>query len=252
MLLGFFYGVVPQQERVWTVPMREAPCIRLACVSKTFHQGAQTIRALDQVSLDVMTGEFLAITGASGSGKSTLLHLIAGLDIPTSGTVAVTGVSLETMHDAQLSALRLRTIGFVFQFFNLLPALSAQENTALPLLLSGQPTAQAMTRAEELLGWVHLSHRLAARPQELSGGEMQRVALARALANDPPIVLADEPTGNLDSHNGTLVLDLLYRSCKDLGKTLLLATHDPAVVQRADRLVALRDGAMVGGTGAAE
>lgn len=222
----------------------EAPRICLEQVSKIFQQGAQTVRAVDQVSLEVTPGEFLAITGASGSGKSTLLHLIAGLEIPTSGTISIGGVALQNMDDTQLSTLRLRTIGFVFQFFHLLPALTAQENAALPLLLAGQPAGQAAARAAQLLAWVHLEQRRTARPSELSGGEMQRVALARALANDPPIILADEPTGNLDSHSGALVLDLLYRSCKDIGKTLILATHDPAVVQRADRIVELRDGAI--------
>jgi putative ABC transport system ATP-binding protein len=172
------------------------------------------------------------------------LHLIAGLETPTSGTVSIGEMALETMDDTQLSTLRLRTIGFVFQFFNLLPALTAQENTALPLLLAGHPARQAAERAVQLLTWVHLEQRSLSRPSELSGGEMQRVALARALANDPPIVLADEPTGNLDSYSGTLVLDLLYRSCKEIGTTLILATHDHAVVQRADRIVELRDGAI--------
>ncbi len=219
--------------------------IALENVCKSFQQGAQTIRAVDSVSLEVATGEFLAITGVSGSGKSTLLHLIAGLETPTSGTIAITGMALSTMTDAQLSALRLHTIGFVFQFFNLLPTLTAQENTALPLLLAGQSPQHATERAAELLDWVNLRPRLSARPGELSGGEMQRVALARALANDAPIVLADEPTGNLDSHSGHLVLDLLYRSCKEMGKTLLLATHDRGVVARADRVVELQDGAIV-------
>ncbi|HEY7489627.1 MAG TPA: ABC transporter ATP-binding protein [Candidatus Tectomicrobia bacterium] len=213
-------------------------------VSKVFHQGAQTIRAVDQVSFEVAAGEFVAITGASGSGKSTLLHLMAGLETPTSGTITIAGTSLATMSDAQLSALRLHTIGFVFQFFNLLPALTAQENTALPLLLAGQPPPQAAARAAQLLDWVHLSQRLTSRPGELSGGEMQRVALARALTNNPAIVLADEPTGNLDSQSGSLVLDLLYRSCKEMGKTLLLATHDRTVVGRADRRIELQDGAV--------
>jgi len=222
----------------------EIPWIRLTQVSKVFQQGAQTIRAVDQVSLEVVPGEFLAVTGASGSGKSTLLHLIAGLETPTSGTVSIGEVALETMDDTQLSTLRLRTIGFVFQFFNLLPALTAQENVALPLLLAGQPALQAAERAVQLLTWVQLEQRLLSRLNELSGGEMQRVALARALANDPSIILADEPTGNLDSHSGTLVLDLLYRSCKEIGKTLILATHDHTVVQRADRIVELRDGAI--------
>ena len=219
--------------------------ICLQQVSKIFHQGTQTIRAVDRISLTVVPGEFVAITGASGSGKSTLLHLIAGLETPTSGTVTVAGTPLDTMPDTQLSTLRLHTIGIVFQFFNLLPALTAQENAALPLLLAGRPPEQAAARALQLLEWVNLSHRRTARPGELSGGEMQRVALARALANDPDIVLADEPTGNLDSQSGSLVLDLLYHSCKDMGKTLLLATHDRAVVERADRIVELQDGTVV-------
>jgi len=226
------------------VSASQAPSICLQRVSKVFHQGAQTIRAVDQVSFEVAPGEFVAITGASGSGKSTLLHLIAGLETPTSGTITIAGTSLATMSDAQVSALRLHTIGFVFQFFNLLPALTAQENAALPLLLAGQSPQQAAARAAQLLDWVHLSQRLTSRPGELSGGEMQRVALARALTNDPAIVLADEPTGNLDSHSGSLVLDLLYRSCKEMGKTLLLATHDRTVVKRADRSIELQDGAV--------
>jgi putative ABC transport system ATP-binding protein len=213
-------------------------------VSKVFQQGTQTVRAVDQVSFEVFAGEFVAITGVSGSGKSTLLHLIAGLETPTSGTITIAGTSLATMSDAQLSGLRLRTIGIVFQFFNLLPALTAQENAALPLLFAGRRPQDAAHRAAQLLDWVNLRPRCAARPGELSGGEMQRVALARALANDPPIVLADEPTGNLDSQSGALVLELLYRSCKDMGKTLVLATHDRAVVERADRLIALQDGAV--------
>ena len=230
--------------------MHESPSIRLEQVSKVFQQGAQTIRAVDQVSLSISTGEFLAVTGASGSGKSTLLHLIAGLETPSSGTVTIMGAALATMSDAQLSTLRLQTIGFVFQFFNLLPALTAQENVALPLLLAGHPVQDATTRAAELLAWVRLEQRLASRPGALSGGEMQRVALARALANDPPILLADEPTGNLDSHSSILVLELLQRSCKEMGKTLLLATHDTTVVQRADRVITLQDGVVVRTTSA--
>jgi putative ABC transport system ATP-binding protein len=240
---------------VWVLSLRQrgedvsskgdTTCICLQQVSKVFQQGTQTIRAVDHVSLDVATGEFLAITGASGSGKSTLLHLIAGLETPTNGGVAITGTALSEMNDAQLSNMRLRTIGFVFQFFHLLPTLTAQENTALPLLLAGHSPQQAAERAAQLLDWVHLSMRCASRPSELSGGEMQRVALARALANDPPILLADEPTGNLDSHSGSLVLELLYQSCKGMGKTLLLATHDRTVVERADRIVELQDGAVV-------
>lgn len=226
--------------------MERPSSIILHQVCKDFQQGAQIIRAVDHVSVDIAAGEFLAITGASGSGKSTLLHLIAGLEPLTSGTIAVAGASLTTLTDQQLSALRLHTIGFVFQFFNLLPALTAQENVALPLLLARQSPSQAAARAKEVLTWVHMQHRLLSRPPELSGGEMQRVALARALAPDPPILLADEPTGNLDSHSGSMVLELLQRSCQEMGKTLLLATHDPAVVARAHRTITLQDGALVG------
>ncbi|GIX48051.1 MAG: ABC transporter ATP-binding protein [Candidatus Tectimicrobiota bacterium] len=214
-------------------------------VSKEFRQGTQVVRAVDEVSLEIEAGEFVAITGASGSGKSTLLHLMAGLETPSRGRVLVAGKDLATLRDAELAALRLHTIGFVFQFFHLLPALTAEENVALPLLLAGVAPRQAAARAAELLAWVQLAPRRTARPAELSGGEMQRVALARALANDPAILLADEPTGNLDSQNGRLVLDLLYRSCKERGKTLVLATHDRAVAARADRVVELQDGAVV-------
>ena len=227
------------------VSRRDESCIALRQVGKTFQQGAQTVEAVAHISLEVAEGEFLAVTGASGSGKSTLLHLIAGLEMPTSGTVTIAGTVLDAMSDVQLSELRLRTVGFVFQFFNLLPTLTAQENTALPLLLAGHAPHDAASRAAELLDWVQLKPRLSARPGELSGGEMQRVALARALSNDPPILLADEPTGNLDSHSGALVLDLLYRSCKEQGKTLILATHDLHVVKRADRVVELQDGTLV-------
>ena len=231
-------------SREGNVSVQQAPGICLKDVSKVFQQGRQTVRAIDRVSFEVEPGEFVAITGASGSGKSTLLHLIAALETPTEGTITIAGDDLSTMSDRQLSSLRLHTIGFVFQFFNLLPALTAQENAALPLLLAGHAQPQATERAMQLLDWVNLSRRCASRPSELSGGEMQRVALARALVNDPPIVLADEPTGNLDSHSGNLVLDLLYQSCKEMGKTLLLATHDRSVVERADRMIELQDGAI--------
>jgi putative ABC transport system ATP-binding protein len=225
--------------------MSRPASISLQQVSKVFQQGPQSIRAVQQVSLEISAGEFVAITGASGSGKSTLLHLIAGLETPSEGSITITGTQLANLSDTQRSLLRLHTIGFVFQFFHLLPALTAQENTALPLLLAGHAAPQAAARAKELLDAVSLGHRLTARPSELSGGEMQRVALARALANDPPIILADEPTGNLDSQSGALVLDLLQQSCQEMGKTVVLATHDRAVVQRAVRYLELRDGTLV-------
>lgn len=225
--------------------MSRPASIGLHQVSKIFQQGPQSIRAVQQVSLEISAGEFVVITGASGSGKSTLLHLIAGLETPSEGSITVAGTQLADLSDTQRSLLRLRTIGFVFQFFHLLPALTAQENTALPLLLAGHTAAQASARAAELLETVRMGHRLTSRPSELSGGEMQRVALARALANDPPIILADEPTGNLDSQSGALVLDLLQQNCQALGKTVVLATHDQAVVQRAPRYVELRDGMVV-------
>ena len=219
-----------------------APAVVLKDVKKTYEQAKVRVDALRGVDLEVAPGEFVAITGPSGSGKSTLLHLAGALDIPTSGTLTVLGETLGAMPDHQLAAFRRRRLGFVFQFFNLLPTLSAVENAALPLLLDGMPRDEALAKGRAILERVDMAGRLEHRPEELSGGQQQRVALARALVGDPQILLADEPTGNLDSEAGARVLDLVDEARKQRGLTVLLVTHDPSVAKRADRVVKLRDG----------
>ncbi len=219
-----------------------APAVVLKDVTKTYEQAKVRAFALRGVDLDVAPGEFVAITGPSGSGKSTLLHLAGALDVPTSGTLSVLGETLAALPDGQLAAFRRRKLGFVFQFFNLLPTLSAIENAALPLLLDGLPRAEALERGRRILERTGMGDRLEHRPEELSGGQQQRVALARALVADPRILLADEPTGNLDSEAGARVLDLVDEARKQRGLTVLLVTHDAGVAARADRIVHLRDG----------
>jgi putative ABC transport system ATP-binding protein len=211
-------------------------------VKKTYEQAKVRVDALRGVDLDVSPGEFVAITGPSGSGKSTLLHLAGALDLPTSGTLTVLGQSLGALPDHQLASFRRRRLGFVFQFFNLLPTLTAVENAALPLLLDGMPRDEALGKGRAILERVGMGERMEHRPEELSGGQQQRVALARALVADPAILLADEPTGNLDSEAGAKVLDLVDEARKSRGLTVLLVTHDPGVAKRADRIVRLRDG----------
>ena len=193
------------------------------------------------VDLEVAAGEFVAITGASGSGKSTLLHILGALDRPDSGEVSLEGHTLGGMSDEDLALLRRRRLGFVLQFFNLLPTLNARENAAFPLLLDGAP--DALHRADESLSVVGLGHRLDHRPSQLSGGEQQRVALARALVTRPAVVMADEPTGNLDSVTGEEILGLL-RSTADDGQTIVMVTHDERSAAFADRVVRLRDGVL--------
>ena len=215
--------------------------IRLVDVSKSYGEGDNAVHAVRGLSLEIPTGTFAAIVGASGSGKTTLLHLIGALDRPTSGRVEVAGLDLGTMNDAERTRFRRTKVGFVFQFFNLLPMLNAVENVALPAELSGMPSRQARERAESLLERVQLGHRKEHRPSALSGGEMQRVAISRALMMDPPLVVADEPTGNLDSKTGAAVLDEL-REAVGLERTLVLVTHDASIAARADRVVTMRDG----------
>jgi putative ABC transport system ATP-binding protein len=210
---------------------------------RTYGEGEAEVRALDGVSAAFPAGELTAIMGPSGSGKSTLMHLLAGLDRPTAGKVVIDGVELGTLGDDALTELRRDKIGFVFQAFNLLPVLNAEENIVLPLSIAGRkPDAEWMDQLVEAVG---LRDRLSHRPAELSGGQQQRVAVARALASRPAVIFADEPTGNLDSHASGEVLDLLRRSVDDLGQTVIIVTHDPEAAGYADRIVELADGRVV-------
>ena len=206
--------------------------------------GGRLLTVLDDVSLDVAAGETVAVAGPSGSGKSTLLGLVAGLDTPTSGTIVVAGAEVTRLGESALARFRRETLGYVFQSYHLIPTLTAAENVAVPLDLAGAPGPAA--RAAELLAGVGLADRGHHYPAQLSGGEQQRVALARAMALDPPLLLADEPTGNLDSTTGAVIVDLLFAWNRERGTTLLLATHDGALAERADRVVALRDGRVAG------
>jgi len=202
--------------------------------------GGRAVTILDNLSLDIPAKQMVAIVGPSGSGKSTLLGLIAGLDKPTSGSIMLDGVDLTGLSERALARVRRQTIGYIFQSFHLIPTLTAAENVAVPLELNGDPTAEE--RAHELLAAVGLRDRCHHYPVQLSGGEQQRVAVARAFACRPPIVLADEPTGNLDSATGRQVIDLLLGLNRDYGSTLLLVTHDRALAAHAERIVSLRDG----------
>src|SRR5437764_6581028 len=218
--------------------------IALEHVSKRF-EGKRQVTALDDVSLVVGRGELISIIGPSGSGKSTLLNLIGGLDRPTSGDVRVDGASLARLSDDELTRVRRDKIGFIFQFFNLLPTLTCLENVGLPLHLRGWPRQKVDARARELLTVVQLAHRLEHLPEELSGGERQRVAIARALSVYPPIILADEPTGNLDTHTGEDILALIRDLHTRLGSTIVIVTHDMHVAESCARTIALRDGRIV-------
>jgi putative ABC transport system ATP-binding protein len=218
--------------------------IALDCVSKRF-AGKRQILALDRVTLSVAPGELIAIIGPSGSGKSTLLNLIGGLDRPTEGEVRVDGQRLAQLGDDQLTRVRRDKIGFIFQFFNLLPTLSCLENVGLPLHLRGWSRQRVHERASELLRLVKLEHRLEHLPEELSGGERQRVVIARALSIYPPVLLADEPTGNLDTHTGEDILALIRDLHARLGSTVVIVTHDMKVAESCERTVALRDGRIV-------
>ena len=225
--------------------------VSLADVRKRFRRGDETVLALDGVTLDVPAGEFCAVMGPSGSGKSTLLHLVAGIDTPSAGRVVVDGRDLAALSDDERTLLRRRRIGLVFQFFNLLPTLSALENAALPLQLDGVRRAEAERRARERLLELGLGDRLDHRPHQLSGGQMQRVAIARALVGEPALVLADEPTGNLDSHAGDEVLALLRATADARGHTVLMVTHDERAAVVGDRVVQLQDGRIVSDSGVA-
>ncbi len=221
--------------------------IELRQVSKTVMSGTEPLTILHPLTLQIPKGQFVAIVGPSGSGKSTLLGLIAGLDSPTSGEVVIDGVDITALGEDALAKLRGEKIGFVFQFFHLIPSLTAYENVAVPMEISG--AVDARPRTEALLDEVGLRGRAHHYPSQLSGGEQQRVALARALANDPPIVLADEPTGNLDSHNGRHIMDLLRTVHSRRGSTIVLVTHDAELAAMAAARLVLRDGRVVEQTG---
>ena len=216
--------------------------IRCIDVRKVYRQGNNEIIALDGVSLDIARGEFAVIMGPSGSGKSTLLHLIGGLDRPTSGELLVDQRLVGQMADDQVTLFRRTRIGFVFQFFNLLPTLTALENVALPFVLDGRSKEEAEERAKMLLDKVGLQNRQDHLPEEMSGGEIQRIAVARALAFDPPILLADEPTGNLDSKTGESILSLLRQINRDAGCTIVMVTHSQEAAGYGDRTIFFRDG----------
>jgi putative ABC transport system ATP-binding protein len=218
--------------------------ITLSGVSKTF-DGKRKVTALDGVDLHIASGEMVSIVGPSGSGKSTLLNLIGALDRPSSGWIEIDGQRLDGLDDDGLTRVRRDKIGFIFQFFNLLPTLSCLENVALPLHLRGWPRKKSVARAQELLDLVQLSQRIEHRPDELSGGERQRVAIARALAIYPPVLLADEPTGNLDSATGADILTLIQGLHERLHATVLIVTHDPQVAGSCRRGITLRDGHIV-------
>lgn len=222
--------------------MRKLPLVELKEVSRIYETDAADVRALDDVSLAVERGEFMSVEGPSGSGKTTLLNLIGGLDKPTSGKVKISNRLTDRMSSSELDSMRLEKIGFVFQTFNLIPTLTALENVELVLSVAGLSDSEQEKRSKKLLEQVGLGDRLDHRPRELSAGERQRAAMARALANDPDIVLADEPTGNLDTDTGNEVVDLMRDLNEEFEKTFIIVTHDPEVAKRADRVEELKDG----------
>jgi putative ABC transport system ATP-binding protein len=215
--------------------------VELRNVSKIYRLGEEEIRALDDVTLDIEVGEFISIIGPSGSGKSTLMHILGCLDSPSKGTIQLDGVMIEKASSRQLAAIRTRKIGFVFQFFNLLPKLNVVQNVELPMIYSGVSGRERRQRALEALNMVDLANRAKHRPSQLSGGQQQRVAIARALVNSPRIIFADEPTGNLDSHTGDAILSL-FRKLSQEGRTIILVTHDPEIAAVTPRRIEIRDG----------
>ncbi len=216
--------------------------IEIRGVNKVFDLGKLQVHALRDMELDILRGEYLSIMGPSGSGKSTLFNMIGALDRPTSGTIQVAGVVLNTLTSRELAYFRGKHIGYVFQQFNLLPAYNAIDNVAMPLIFNGWEQARAEARAKQILDRVGLGHRMTHRPDELSGGQQQRVAIARALANEPAIILADEPTGNLDLHTGEEIINLLAELSRELGVTVISATHDHKMLATSDRILWIKDG----------
>lgn len=230
------------------MPMKtsqDTPLIVLRDVTKVYHMGTVEVHALQNISLDIHRGELTSIMGPSGSGKSTLMNIIGCLDLPTSGTYRLDGVDIQDLDDNQLAEIRNRRIGFVFQNFNLLPRTTALDNVMLPLVYAGVPRQERKQRAMEALEAVGLADRMGHRPNELSGGQQQRVAIARALVTQPAIILADEPTGNLDSKSGAEIVELFQRLNEEQGITVLFVTHDPDVARCSRRIVRLHDGRVV-------
>jgi putative ABC transport system ATP-binding protein len=217
------------------------PLLELRDIHKTYHLGGETIRALDGVSIDIDSGEFISIIGPSGSGKSTLMHILGCLDTPTSGTINLDGMMIHDASPRQLAAIRNKKIGFVFQFFNLLPKLTVRQNVELPMIYSGLTSRERRERAMNALESVNMEDRSKHRPSQLSGGQQQRAAIARALVNDPRIIFADEPTGNLDSNTGELILGMFDKLHKE-GRTVMLVTHDPEIAAVTPRRIEIRDG----------
>jgi len=218
------------------------PAVKVVDVHKIYHLRGEEVHALRGINLEVPHGEYLSVMGPSGSGKTTLFNMVGGIDSPTKGTIFIDGVDLSKIPSKSMAWLRCRKIGYIFQTFNLIPVLTALENVALPMIFLGVPRAEREKKAAELLRSVGLGDRLDHRPTELSGGQQQRVAIARALANDPAIILADEPTGNLDLNTGFAIVQLLYRLKAERGTTIICATHDLKMIDISDRVVFLRDG----------
>jgi putative ABC transport system ATP-binding protein len=223
------------------------PVIELRDVWKVYKMDEVDVPALRGVSLEINRGDMVAIIGASGSGKSTMLNMIGSLDTPTKGKVLLDGIDISKLNESQLAQLRGRKIGFIFQTFNLIPSMNAVENVELPMIFQGKDRIERRKRATELLKQVGLGHRLRNKPNQLSGGERQRVAIARALSNDPEVILADEPTGNLDTKTGQEIMDLLHGLNKTHGKTLVIVTHELGIAGTMKRIIHLKDGKIVGG-----
>lgn len=223
----------------------DVPVIRIRNLSKTYFRGGQAINVLSDVNLEIAHAEFLSLMGPSGSGKSTLLNLIAGIDKPSGGEIEIGGTNIARLNEAQLADWRASNVGFIFQFYNLMPVLTAFENVELPLLLTNLSRNQRKAHVLAALEMVKLSDRMDHYPNELSGGQQQRVAIARALVTDPTLIVADEPTGDLDRHTAEEVLDLLDQLQRDLGKTIIMVTHDPKAAARAGRMVHLEKGVLV-------
>lgn len=226
--------------------MNDSPAVKVTGLTKKYESGETSVEALKGIDLTIARGEFVAVMGPSGSGKSTLMHILGALESYSSGSVEIGGKEIGALDDAALTLLRRDKVGFIFQFFNLLPTMTAEENVMLPSLIAGEKPAQLHERAQELLGLVGLQDRAKHLPSQLSGGEQQRVSVARSLLRHPDLLLADEPTGNLDSKNGGAVLDMLRDLQQQENHTILMVTHDAAAASRASRVVFLRDGLIAG------